>query len=116
MTHSKEKSSSEKKDKSEEYFHLVLTVQVYFSIEVRCQLSPMKIYLTMSWSKLSISSEAVKYELEHNKSLVRRLLSDVSYQSADNLVDGLTKYQEEAYNYKHYYGTDQHLLYNADYQ
>ena len=31
--------------------------------------------------------------------IVSRLLSDISYQSADNLVDGLTKYQEEYDNY-----------------
>ena len=34
--------------------------------------------------------------------IVDRLLSDISYQSADNLVDGLTKYQEENYNFRHY--------------
>ena len=39
-----------------------------------------------------------------------RLLSDISYQSADNLVDGLTKYQEENYNFRHY-GTHHHQYY-----
>jgi len=82
-----------------------------------CAVTNNKYYnLTFCLQDQHYPSEAVKYELEHNKSLVRRLLSDVSYQSADNLVDGLTKQQEEGYNYKHYYGTDQHLLYNADYQ
>jgi len=55
------------------------------------------------------------YELSRNVALVKRLLSDVSYQSADNLVDGLTKYEEEGYNYQHYYGTDKMLVYNEDY-
>lgn len=31
--------------------------------------------------------------------MLSRLLSDISYQSADNLVDGLTKLQEENYNH-----------------
>ena len=31
-----------------------------------------------------------------------RLLSDISFQSADNLVDGLTKFQEENYKFRHY--------------
>ena len=56
------------------------------------------------------------YELSRNVALVKRLLSDVSYQSADNLVDGLTKYEEEGYNYQHYYGTDKMLVYNEDYE
>ena len=56
------------------------------------------------------------YELSRNVALVKRLLSDVSYQSADNLVDGLTKYEEEGFNYQHYYGTDKMLVYNEDYE
>jgi hypothetical protein len=36
-------------------------------------------------------SETIKHELERNRPLVDRLLSDITYQSADNLVDGLTK-------------------------
>ena len=58
----------------------------------------------------------MKKEIEQNVALVRRLLSDVSFQSADNLVDGLTKYQEEGYSYQHYYGSDSPLLYTADYE
>ena len=46
-------------------------------------------------SEQFIFSEAIRYELERNAELVSRILSDVSYQSADNLVDGLTRYQEE---------------------
>ena len=44
----------------------------------------------------------IKSELDRSPGLVTRLLSDVSFQSADNLVDGLTKYQEENYNFRHY--------------
>ena len=47
--------------------------------------------------------DTIKYELERNRPIVDRLLSDISYQSADNLVDGLTKYQEERYTFEHYY-------------
>ena len=46
-----------------------------------------------------LSRDAIKFELDRNKQVVTSLLSDISYQSADNLVDGLTKYQEENYNY-----------------
>ena len=47
----------------------------------------------------SLSRDTIKFELDRNKLIVSRLLSDISYQSADNLVDGLTKYQEEYDNY-----------------
>ena len=33
--------------------------------------------------------------------MVDRILSDITYQSAENLVDGLTKLEEEGYNYAH---------------
>ena len=46
-----------------------------------------------------LSRDTIKFELDRNKLIVSRLLSDISYQSADNLVDGLTKYQEEYDNY-----------------
>ena len=45
-----------------------------------------------------------------------RILSDITYQSADNLVDGLTKVEEEGYNYAHYYGHGAHQSYKADYK
>ena len=45
-----------------------------------------------------------------------RLLSDITYQSADNLVDGLTKADEEGYTYEHYYGKTKHQHYGADFQ
>ncbi len=61
-------------------------------------------------------SETIQYELERNKHLVDRLLSDITYQSADNLVDGLTKAEEEGYTYEHYYGNKQHQAYGKDYK
>ena len=44
------------------------------------------------------------------------MLSDAFYQLADNLVDGLTKYEEEGYSNKHYYSSDKLLLYKAVYE
>ncbi|TRY80618.1 hypothetical protein TCAL_13247 [Tigriopus californicus] len=61
-------------------------------------------------------SETIQYELERNKHLVERLLSDITYQSADNLVDGLTKAEEEGYTYEHYYGNQKHQQYGPDYK
>ena len=49
-------------------------------------------------------SDTILHELDRNRPLVDRLLSDITYQSADNLVDGLTKLEEEGYTYEHYYG------------
>ena len=54
--------------------------------------------------------------MERNKPLVDRILSDITYQSADNLVDGLTKAEEEGYTYAHYYGSQKHQTYADDYQ
>ena len=48
--------------------------------------------------------------------LVERLLSDITYQSADNLVDGLTRAQEEGYTYEHYYGKKKVQQYSQDYK
>ena len=45
-----------------------------------------------------------------------RILSDITYQSADNLVDGLTKLQEQGYNYAHYYGNGAHKSYKDDFK
>ena len=61
-------------------------------------------------------SDTIKHELERNKPLVDRILSDITYQSADNLVEGLTKLEEEGYNYAHYYGAGSQKTYNADYK
>jgi len=41
--------------------------------------------------------DTILHELDRNRPLVDRLLSDITYQSADNLVDGLTKLEEEGY-------------------
>ena len=60
--------------------------------------------------------ETIEYELARNKALVDRLLSDISYQSADNLVDGLTKIEEEGYNYEHYYGDKKYQQFGTDYK
>jgi len=60
--------------------------------------------------------DTIKHELERNMPLVDRILSDITYQSADNLVDGLTKAEEEGYTYQHYYGSKKHQTYTADYQ
>ena len=62
-----------------------------------------------------ISSDTIKHELERNKPLVDRILSDITYQSADNLVEGLTRLEEEAYNYAHYYGAGSQKTYQDDY-
>merc|ERR1719208_409329 len=59
--------------------------------------------------------DTIKHELERNKPLVDRILSDITYQSADNLVDGLTKIEEEGYNYAHYYGNGAHKSYKDDF-
>ena len=60
--------------------------------------------------------DTIKHELERNKPLVDRILSDITYQSADNLVDGLTKLEEEGYNYAHYYGAGSQKTYKDDYK
>ena len=57
--------------------------------------------------------DTIKHELERNKPLIDRILSDITYQSADNLVDGLTKAEEEGYTYSHYYGDQKHQTYSA---
>ena len=54
--------------------------------------------------------------MENNTPLVELLLSDISYQSADNLVDGLTKYQEEHFTLRHYFGSQDLNMYNKDYE
>ena len=65
---------------------------------------------------ITLFSDTIKHELERNKPLVDRILSDITYQSADNLVDGLTKLEEEGYNYAHYYGAGSQKTYKDDYK
>ena len=60
--------------------------------------------------------DTIKHELERNKPLVDRILSDITYQSADNTVDGLTKVEEQGYNYAHYYGNGAHKSYKDDFK
>ena len=43
-------------------------------------------------------SETIKHEIDRNKPLIDRLLADTSNLSADFLVDGLTRDEEEKYN------------------
>ncbi|XP_043209709.1 uncharacterized protein LOC122374794 [Amphibalanus amphitrite] len=60
-------------------------------------------------------TDYIIHELKKNPELTDRLMSDVTYQSADNLVDGLTKAEEESYSRQHYFGlTDRDHLTHAD--
>ena len=63
-----------------------------------------------------VYSDTIKHELERNKPLIDRILSDITYQSADNLVDGLTKAEEEGYTYAHYYGSQKQQVYTENYK
>jgi hypothetical protein len=49
--------------------------------------------------------ETILWALHQAGDLVEKILTDVTYQSADNLVTGLTREEEEGYNYKHYFGS-----------
>ena len=60
--------------------------------------------------------ETILKELDRNRPLVDRLLSDITYQSADNLVDGLTKIEEEGYTYEHYYGNKKYQTFGQDFK
>ena len=60
--------------------------------------------------------ETILKELDRNRPLVDRLLSDITYQSADNLVDGLTKIEEEGYTYEHYYGDKKYQTLGPDFK
>jgi hypothetical protein len=48
--------------------------------------------------------ETILWAIHHSGPHVHQLLTDVTYQSADNLVSGLTRAEEEGYTYKHYFG------------
>ena len=77
----------------------------------------MQIYLTLSFDEcLLFSRDTIVHELDRNRPLVDRLLSDITYQSADNLVDGLTKIEEEGYTYEHYYGDKQYQVFGNDHR
>jgi len=49
--------------------------------------------------------ETIEWAIRQSSHSAQRLLSDVTYQSADNLVDGLTRGEEEGYTYDHYFGS-----------
>jgi len=49
-------------------------------------------------------TETILWAIQKSGHYAQQLLSDVTYQSADNLVDGLTRVEEEGYTYSHYYG------------
>ncbi|ODN05207.1 hypothetical protein Ocin01_01494 [Orchesella cincta] len=49
-------------------------------------------------------TETIVWALKESGHHSKKLLSDVTYQSADNLVTGLTRAVEEGYTYKHYFG------------
>lgn len=51
-----------------------------------------------------IFSETIVWAIKEADHYAKKLLSDVTYQSADNLVTGLTRAEEEGYTYKHYFG------------
>ena len=59
-----------------------------------------------------ISRETIKNEIDRNTPIVDMLLSDISNQSAENLVNGLSREQEEVYTSKHYFGAGKLRLYN----
>ncbi|CAL8148324.1 unnamed protein product [Orchesella dallaii] len=49
-------------------------------------------------------TETIVWALKEAGPHSKKLLTDVTYQSADNLVTGLTRAVEEGYTYKHYFG------------
>jgi len=62
-----------------------------------CALANRHLYnLSVCLQDAAYPTNTIRHELERNKPLVDKLLSDISFQSADNLVDGLTKAAEEA--------------------
>ena len=48
--------------------------------------------------------------------MLDRVLGDIQNQSADNLVDGLVKEEEEMYSYEHYYGTQRHQVFSPSFR
>ncbi|XP_035705465.1 LIM domain-containing protein A isoform X2 [Folsomia candida] len=48
--------------------------------------------------------ETILWALRQYGDFAHKIISDVTYQSADNLVTGLTRAEEEGYTYKHYFG------------
>ncbi|XP_037084247.1 uncharacterized protein LOC119104634 isoform X2 [Pollicipes pollicipes] len=74
-----------------------------------CALANQQVYnITVCLDDAEYPTETILHELKRDPLLTARLMSDVTYQSADNLVDGLTKAEEEQYSRQHYYGEAGH--------
>ena len=48
--------------------------------------------------------------------MLDRVLADIPNQSADTLVDGMVRGEEEEYSYQHYYGTHKHQVFTQTYR
>ncbi|CAG7731018.1 unnamed protein product, partial [Allacma fusca] len=59
-------------------------------------------------------TETILWAIRQSGHYAEKLLSDVTYQSADNLVDGLTRAEEEGYTYQHYFGGSHHQHLHLD--
>ncbi len=66
-----------------------------------------------AWGVVLANSETIEQELERNKRLVDRQLSDITHQST-NLMDGFTKTEEEGYTYQRFYGNKQDQAYGKE--
>ena len=68
--------------------------------------------------KLSISLRrlTIKLEIVRNLVMLDRVLADIPNQSADTLVDGMVRGEEEEYSYQHYYGTQKHQVFTQTYR
>lgn len=53
-----------------------------------------------------LNRETILWALHQYGQVAHKIITDVTYQSADNLVTGLTRAEEEGYTYKHYFGVN----------
>ena len=53
----------------------------------------------------------IQLEIDRNLPMLDRILADIPNQSADSLVDGMMKEEEEHYSYEHYYGSQKHQVF-----
>ena len=72
---------------------------------------PMMIKLSISLRRLTI-----KLEIVRNLVMLDRVLADIPNQSADTLVDGMERREEEQYSYEHYYGTQKHQVFTPSFR
>jgi len=80
-----------------------------YEVAPACALVNHHLYnITVCLEDAEYPTETILHALKENPPLTARLMSDVTYQSADNLVDGLTKAEEEQYSREHYYGVATH--------